>query len=282
MLVGTMTNKILMLLAIFLSSFGYAAVPLHTAKDGSSASAMLGSAGPMGAFGPLATLGPIGENSWNASGFFASLGDWTGLAQLLSENGGPLSADGPLGESGPLGKAAYSATPRDFRAAGVYAIFGPAGPFGPLGPLGPLGPIGAHGSGSGSGTVTIPGGAGDGRFHLVKYYSQAGTHTSFDTSFMAVGAVETDKDAEYWVTSPEKQVVSILVVPEKSLDVFSVSATSPTNDLDIRSDSSTRINWITIEMRAGETVAVHVRLLASAHWLTHSYRLIVIGAGRGR
>jgi hypothetical protein len=169
-----------------------------------------------------------------------------------------------------------------YRASGSCAILGPAGPLGALGPLGPLGPLGAHGrlGSHAGGTVNVSGGAGDGRFHIVEYFSS--TRRDYDTSFIAAGEVDSGGDDVYAVTSPDNQVISVLVVPEKSLDAFGVTVSSSSGGLAARSEGLTAINWVTLQVGAGETVSVHVRLLGSMQWLSHSYRLIVTGAGTGR
>jgi hypothetical protein len=273
--------------AFFLAATSHAATRLYTAEDPrvQFSSPMMGPIGPMGAGGPLSTIGPIGSNIFNPSTFFEALGDWTGMAKLLSANGGPLSADGPLGPNGPIGNA-YSSFSSSLRADGVYGILGPAGPFGPLGPLGPLGPVGAHGhvtrTGGGFGgdhLVTVPGGVGDGRFHLVDWYPNGADGKSLGTSFMLVDSVLFG-DNQYNITSPDDQVVSVLVVPEKGLDIFGINITG--RGMNASSESLLAINWVTLRMRAGESVAVHVHLMGSAQVYSKSYRLVVVGAGPGR
>jgi hypothetical protein len=268
-----------------------------------SPTSCLGGLGALGAYGPLGMLGPLGEESWNVSKVMGLLPDWTGFSQYLTLNGGPLSEQGPLGPNGPLGHEAYFETlpaindfAKQLQLGGVWTVLGPLGPLGTLGPLGPLGPIGAHGFQTDSDgnyidedlkiqrSVQVGKGSKIHEYDLFEMYSEARAKAlkDNDTSFLVLG--DTGYEDQFEFTSPERQHITIVVVPEAQLDVFSLKLTTNEEHSEIvdeiSSNSSSLINWIQTDVAAGQKIKATVRLKASYHfWPRKGYRLIVVGSG---
>lgn len=267
----------------------------------------LGHYGPLSAYGPLGTLGPIGRDVWNPSYWISAVGDW---GEWSEDTFGPLGPDGPLGAGGPVAPAQYygEADPgralfasNDFaaqtRAMGLWSVLGPIGPLGALGPLGPLGPVGAHGLRvERSGDYTRDGAVVreievdfDGRGDLRRwplfedYTDEAATQrrADNDTSFMVRGALASRKEADvYTIHSAHDQIVTILVVPEKELDDFDLAVA--TDDGRVRIVANTgyeTMDWIQMEVPAGTALRVAVGMYWSGHFLSSTYRLIVVGSG---
>jgi len=264
----------------------------------------LGALGPIGAMGPLGTLGPVGDNVWNPSVLISGIGNWDIFSQQITGFGGPLSANGPLGSNGPLGYNSYSKTLpsiNDFAAhlpaQGIWSVLGPIGPLGPLGLLGPLGPIGAHGYRRNSGgdfvdkngrivtSVTIPYNSTSERsYPLFEYYSS--THAKelsqqglLDTSFMVEGdVVISTRIDEYSFTSNDyPQYISVVVTPGYSLDNFNLTLINDDTVITY-SALTTFVNWIQVYVQEKTTFTVKVSLAYTAQFLTHPYRLFVVGS----
>ncbi len=247
--------------------------------------------GPLGAYGPLGTLGPIGNQTWNPSVWLKMVGDWSDLSNLLTQLGGPLSANGPLGKNGSLGDQ-YSNFPAKYRAGGAWAVVGPAGPLGALGPLGPLGPLGAHGfsideyghyrnqSGRLMKSVSADyDGSRSREFFLFEVVDESSAKNSVnDTSVLILGEVaRVGGEETFQFESPENGYVTVLVVPEKQLDDFSFSLIS--NGLRIAESAARRfINFAHFRVSAGARFQVKVKLRDTDQFLSHTYRLIVLGA----
>ncbi len=264
----------------------------------------LGHYGPLSAYGPLGTLGPVGSNRWNPSYWISAVEDW----QDWSADFDVLGADGPLGQAGPLAEAQYygEADPgralfasNDFavqlRGLGLWSVLGPLGPLGALGPLGPLGPLGAHGlERDGDGHYLRAGrvvrsidvdfdGAGARRtYPLFEYHPDAEAVLDGpvqDTSFMTRGALFSRRTPHvYTVRSAVDQLVTILVVPEKELDDFDIAVEAPGARIVANTGYAT-MDWIQLEVPAGTELEIAVRLYWSGHYLSSSYRLIVVGSG---
>jgi hypothetical protein len=272
--------------------------------------AALGSYGPLGAHGPLGTLGPVGDNYWNPSTWIDQankLGTgWDGLGDDQ-----PLTEAGPLGERGPLSDVYFDGAlfagdgnsgddlAGQLRGLGHYAVLGPLGPLGPMGALGPLGPVGAHGFGADDDGTYLDAQGQARRSVDVRYDAQGTTHTwelyeryteSFakgmddnDTSFMVEGrlayegggAYETD---EFSFTSNSDQLVTVCVVPEKSLDDFDFEITDAAGEVLVTSDSDDNIDWAQLQVKKGTKLNVRVKLKDSAHWFSKDYRLFVTGS----
>ncbi len=259
----------------------------------------LGALGPLGAFGPLATLGPIGNNSWNVTKVMATLPDWSKLSQTMTLNGGPLSDDGPLGSQGPFSKyeqlADWGTLGRQLQVGGALTALGPLGPLGPFGPLGPLGPIGGHGLKHDSHGNYLDseervqrqievGNAQKTKYELFEIYDApvAKQLKDNDTSFMVTGLMSSSKETEsFQFHSQSDQSVTVIVVPEKSLDAFSLTLTDSNGKVLARSASFFLVNWIQTQVKRGERLNADVELLASGHFLRKNFRLIVVGSGPG-
>jgi hypothetical protein len=274
----------------------------------SSPLSALGSYGPLGAYGPLGELGPVGDNVWNPSTWIdAAYNSW-GSGWDGRQDGGPLTEAGPLGSHGPLGDAYIDGAlfqnneaAQQLLGLGQAAVLGPLGPLGPLGALGPLGPVGAHGFGTDENGSYID---GDGQvqrtidvfynddktevrsYELFEKYSEeaAKAMTDNDTSFMVEGRIayegrgqyETD---EFDFTSNSDQLVTVCVVPEKSLDDFDLEITDDKGNVLAKSDSDELIDWAQIQVKKGTKLKARVKLKDSGHWLSKTYRLYVVGSG---
>lgn len=273
--------------------------PLNAAAylDDSSA---LGYYGPIGSYGPLGTLGPIGDNTWNASYWMSAVGDWSDWSDDMSDHDGPLSEAGPLGPTGPLSYNAYNfdlPAINDFgkqlQAGGVWTALGPVGPLGALGPLGPLGPIGAHDYETDSDgryvedgvevrTVDVPY-QGDVRtYGLVENYdeSYAKDKTDNDTSFMVEGYISypySESDT-YTINSDEAQYVTVLLLPEYTLDDFDMVIKDGEGNVIASSNSGDFVDWVQIPVAANSSLTIEVELYSTGHWYTKDYRLFVTGS----
>ena len=281
-----------------------ARIPGGSAAFYLSSISALGHYGPLSAYGPLGTLGPVGSNRWNPSYWISAVGDWA----EWSADFDVLGPDGPLGQGGPVSAAQYygEADPgralfasNDFavqlRGLGLWSVLGPIGPLGALGPLGPLGPVGAHGfERNADGDYTRDGqvvreievdfdGAGDRRtWPLFEYYPDADTvldGPTQDTSFMTRGVLNSRTRADvYRVRSAVDQLVTILVVPEKELDDFDIAVETPGARIVANTGYAT-MDWIQLEAPAGTELQIAIRQYWSGHYLSSSYRLIVVGSG---
>lgn len=276
----------------------------YSADDYLGALSALGSYGPLGAYGPLATLGGIGDNSWNPSRWF----DSSVVDTTWSMTEGPLSEAGPLGEKGPLSEIYYDGElfkqnefARHLRGLGLWSVLGPLGPMGPMGAMGPLGPNGAHGFGADragnyfntEGDIQRKVDVWYDKEHTVKREyelferyteAQAKSMTDNDTSFMVEGTTSYAGGGDYEVdefafTSSSDQLVTIAVVPEKSLDDFDFDVCDQHGNVLLSSDASDTIDWAQLQVPAGTTLSVKVKLGGSGHWLSKDYRLFVTGSG---
>ncbi len=283
-----------------LASVAPAVVTPYDAADYLDDDSALGYYGPIGSYGPLGMLGPIGDNTWNVSYWMSAVGDWSEWSQDLTDHGGPLSEAGPLGPNGPLSDQAYNydlPAINDFgkqlQAGGVWTVLGPVGPLGALGPLGPLGPIGAHGYATDYDgryvandvevrTVDVAYDGGVRTYELVENYdeSYAKSKTDNDTSFMVEGYIcwpysETDA---YTFTSEAAQYVTIMVLPEYTLDDFDFVVKDAEGNVVADSNSGDYVDWVQIPVSANTTLTVEVELYSTAHYLTKDYRLFVTGS----
>ncbi|KAL4497774.1 hypothetical protein ABPG72_000529 [Tetrahymena utriculariae] len=265
--------------------------------------------GPLGPFGPLGLLGPIGDNSWNVSQMVSGI-DWSQYSQFITIKGGLLSKDGPLGYKGPLNADIYTGKiepgkslfennsfAQHLRALGVFSSLGPIGPLGALGPLGPLGPIGGHGfkatsdgqfvnnQGQVQRTITVDYDGQTKRTYCLfeAYTSQFAKKNSkvLDTSFMILGTVDdfdSSKLEKYTFISNDDQIVTIVVIPEKSLDDFSLGVYDQNGKLIATSDNFALVETITIKAKKGQKLTASIKLSSSEQILSKTYRLIVTGS----
>jgi hypothetical protein len=274
----------------------------------SSPLSALGSYGPLGAYGPLGELGPVGDNVWNPSTWIDAANNSWGSSWDGRADGGPLTEAGPLGSHGPLGDAYIDGAlfenneaAQQLRGLGQAAVLGPLGPLGPLGALGPLGPVGAHGFGTdengsyidrdGKVQRTIDVFYNDDKtevrsYELFEKYSEeaAKAMTDNDTSFMVEGGIayegrgkyETD---EFEFTSNSDQLVTVCVVPEKSLDDFDLEIVDDKGNVLAKSDSDDLMDWTQLQVKKGTKLKARVKLKDSGHWFSKTYRLYVVGSG---
>lgn len=260
----------------------------------------LGRYGPLGAYGPLGILGPIGDSAWNPSYWISAIGDWSHWAEDLADLDGPLSEAGPLGPNGPVSETQYYDNPlydenhfaKQLQGAGVWTVLGPIGPLGALGPLGPLGPVGAHGYARDSDgsyrsgdavvrTVSVPFSGGAREYELYEHYDElfARAMGDNDTSFMVSGRIGSYYESDsYAFTSSSTQLVTILVVPDKSLDNFDVTVLDGGGNEIATSNSYFFIDWVQVSVPAGTRLEARVHLASSLHYLSKTYRLFVTGS----
>ncbi|MCM2277368.1 MAG: hypothetical protein NDJ89_04775 [Oligoflexia bacterium] len=262
-------------------------------------------AGPLGPFGPLGTLGPLGgfgpRGDWRRGvALPASCGHWCDSIRNSQE--GPFSSHGPLGVDGPLGDSYFdgalfagNAPATELRGLGRWAALGPLGPLGALGPLGPLGPLGigelletdAHGNyrdrnGRLVRELRVPYSARrTRRYELVEVHTESTlrANPATDASFLVIGEISQGERGEdrYAFRSVEEQLVTLALVPEKSLDDFDLLVLDERGNPIAASDHAgmERIEWIQLRAPAGARLQALVRLRGSAQFLSHSYRLVV-------
>lgn len=260
----------------------------------------LGYMGPIGPYGPLGMLGPIGSNSWNPSAWITAAGSWS--AWETSVKVGGLSADGPLGDKGPISRDQYFGlenpgktlfATNDFavhlRAFGIWAALGPISALGALGPLGPLGPLGSHGCKANANGEYVCGGKltrkvevttkkGPKTFELFEKYADsfAKKMKDNDSSFMVIGSGNLN---EYSFSSFSEQIISVLVVPEKQLDDFDLELLDGNKKIVARSNTPNYIDFIQLRVAKNSKWTARIKLKASYHFLSKTFRLFVIGSG---
>ncbi|THB69739.1 MAG: hypothetical protein D6B28_10855 [Gammaproteobacteria bacterium] len=263
-------------------------------------SSALGYYGPIGSYGPLGMLGPIGDNTWNVSYWISAVGDWSEWSDEMTDHGGPLSEQGPLGPNGPLSYNAYNYDlpaindfSKQLQTGGVWTVLGPAGPLGALGPLGPLGPIGAHGYATDYDgryvendvevrTVDVPYQGSVRTYELVENYDEgyAKSKTDNDTSFMVEGYIAwpySEVDS-YTIHSATSQYVTVLVLPEYTLDDFDMVIKDSEGNVIATSNSGDYVDWIQLPVEANTALTIEVELYSTGHYLTKDYRLFVTGS----
>jgi len=265
----------------------------HSCEFYLSPSSALGDVGPIGAFGPLGTLGPLGSNFWNVSAWMSGVGDWASWSDSIE---GPLSEAGPLGPDGPIGDRAYNETlpsindwAKQLQAGGVWTVLGPLGPLGALGPLGPLGPVGAHGFAVDEGgryihddrvQRTVRPDWSDSSFELVEQYDEdtARSISTPDASYMALGEIRGSEVDIYPAKSLRAQFVTVLVVPEKSLDDYDLVIKDSSGRVIGQSTSHSYIDWVQLPAPRGGRMSIEVSLAGSAQFFSKTYRLYVVGS----
>ncbi|KAJ3439154.1 collectin-46-like [Anaeramoeba flamelloides] len=278
-------------------------IPLFSAEQYLEEDSCLGYYGPLGPYGPLGTLGPIGDNSWNPSYWISGFGSWT---NWNTSSYGTLGPNGPLGINGPVsenqyygeknpGKKLFSTNDfaRHSRGMGIFTSLGPIGPLGALSILGPLGPLGqlyqtntngeylANGEVVRSVTVDFDGDGNKRNYRLFENYPEeyAKKMPNNDASFMVIGESSSFDDVDsYPFTSLSTQIVTILLVPEKQLDAFTLTISDTNGNVIAVSDLDTYINWVQIEIPAQTSLVAKVQCTYSGQMLTSSYRLIVTGS----
>jgi hypothetical protein len=168
-------------------------------------------------------------------------------------------------------------------------VLGPLGPLGALGPLGPLGPVGGHGFATDEGgryvhddkvQRTVKPDWSDDAFELVEMYDEdtAKSLTTPDTSYMATGEIASDEVDVYPAKSQRGQYVTVLVVPEKSLDDYDLTIKDSTGRVLAQSNSHSYIDWVQLPAPRGGRMSIEVSLAGSAQFLSKTYRLYVVGS----
>lgn len=145
------------------------------------------------------------------------------------------------------------------RTLGLLGLLGTTGPFGHVGVLGPLGPVGVHGysrdkqgnyidkDGNIVTQVEITSNNKSKKvFDLYEFYKTeyAASKKDLDTSFVTLGSLKDNYSDDYIVNNDEKQIVTILVVPEQLFNYFDIQLYSSNGDLITESNSRQYINFI--------------------------------------
>ncbi|AIT09299.1 hypothetical protein LO80_04495 [Candidatus Francisella endociliophora] len=223
--------------------------------------------GPLGKYGPIGSAGPLGKDGpvQKLKSFDPSTYPY--FTDYFKSFYGPLSEDGPLGFLGPYTENSYyygdlfelNNFAVHVRALGLWGVLGTVGPFGPVGALGPLGPIGAHGySRDEQGNYTdkdghivtkidVPFDSDSKRsFDLYELYKAeyAASKKDLDTSFVTLGNLKENYSDDYVINNDEKQVVTILVIPEQLFNYFDIQLYSSNGNLIAESNSRKYINFI--------------------------------------
>ncbi|CAF0922888.1 unnamed protein product [Rotaria sordida] len=256
-----------------------------------SPSSALGSHGPLSAYGPLGITGPIGHYLWNPTTWrFRSneIIDWTTSDMLFGRSNNPLSLTGPLSsESYHLKLPSINDFGKHLQALGLWGVLGPLGPLGALGPLGPLGPTGPHNTMNLAGhhSVSVKWTTNETHdFDLVEVLDESHVDEELDCSFMILGVIsQIDETDRYYFNCKPNQFVTIVLVPEHSLDYFNISLFSSTDSSEkiASSDSMNYINFIQLELMNNNNGSFRIDVsLHEMHQyiLAHSYRLIVTGS----
>ncbi|CAF0722604.1 unnamed protein product [Rotaria sp. Silwood1] len=256
-----------------------------------SPSSALGSNGPLSAYGPLGIMGPIGHSVWNPTAWrFPSneIIDWATSDMLFGLSNNPLSSAGPL-SSDSYHKSLPSINDfgKHLQALGLWGALGPLGPLGALGPLGPLGPTGPHNTMNleGHHSVSVKWTTNEIHdFDLVEVLDESRANEELDCSFMIFGVIrQSDETDSYYFNCKPNQFVTIVLVPEHSLDYFNMTLFSNTNSSEkiASSDSMNYINFIQLGLMNNNngTFRIDVSLHEMHQFiLAHSYRLIVTGS----
>lgn len=255
------------------------------------------SVGVVGSRGPLGYLGAFGENWWNLTPYFDAEGDWSELADSLTEIGGPLSELGPLFLSTEAGQQLlnFDFTPGSaylLSAGGALMTLGPSGPLGATGLMGPLGPHGAHGySRNDSGeyvdkqgkrikTISVKLEDRKQSFSLVEFYKpgHGRSKNDLDSSFVAQDSLSRNEVHSYKVKLSANRWVTLTALSLFDLDSVKLKVKSLSGEILYKSDDSLRTNFINLKTQASTTVLIEVSVLTSLHILEKPYRLMVIEA----
>jgi hypothetical protein len=118
-------------------------------------------------------------------------------------------------------------------------------------------------------------------YELVEFYNSdtIGEIENLGTSYMVARVANFHKSIFYNSISQYDQTLVVVVVPEKSLDRFAVELRDENGRILEQSSSKDGIGVLSGEVKAGQAFSVSVRVLSSGHFLSKSYRLVVIGSG---
>jgi len=243
------------------------------------------------AYGPLGKLGPIGHKLWNPTAWRSKateIIDWEKIDMLFGLPNNPLSSAGPLSSD-----SYHSKLPliNDFgkhlQALGIFGVLGPLGPLGALGPLGPLGPTGPYQTMNLRGHHNVPvkwTKSKTRRFDLVEVIDESYIQEELDCSFMILGVIsQNDEIDSYYFNCKSNQFVTIVLVPELSLDYFNMTLFSNGNSSEeiASSNSMKYINFIQLGLMSNNngSFRIDVNLRETYQFiLSHSYRLVVTGS----
>lgn len=245
------------------------------------------------AYGPLGATGPIGHHLWNPTAW-----RWPDHREIEDQPTPILfeHPDNPLSSAGPLSYEAYHvALPsiNDFgkhlQGLGLWGVLGPLGPLGGLGPLGALGPTGPYNTMNLEGHHTIPvrwNKTNIRYYDLVEVLDESHVKQPLDCSFMIFGQIRRRyKVDSYYFDCEPNQFITIVLVPEQSIDHFNITLYSAGNDTETKVASSQSANLINFIQLAFSNTDHHgsFRLDVSLHdhdsFLSfHTYRLIVTGS----
>ena len=87
-----------------------------------------------------------------------------------------------------------------------------------------------------------------------------------------------DETDDYSLRSNADQYVTVVLIAEKSLDTFALEIKDENGFTLARSKSSVYLNWIQMPVLKGQKLKASVSLVQSLHFLSNSYRLIVVGS----
>jgi hypothetical protein len=255
------------------------------------------SVGVVGSRGPLGYLGAFGENWWNVTPYFDTEGDWSELAESLSEIGGPLSELGPLFLSTEAGQQllSFDFTPGSaylLSAGGALMTLGPSGPLGVMGLMGPLGPHGVHGySRNESGeyvdkqgkrvkTISVKLEGQKQQFSLVEFYrpGHGRLKNDLDSSFVAQDSLSRSEVHSYKVKLSANRWVTLTALSLFDLDAVKLQVKTLSGEVLYSSDDSLRSNFINLKTTSSTTVQIEVSVLTSLQLFEKPYRLMVIEA----
>jgi hypothetical protein len=204
-------------------------------------------------------------------------------------------SNNPVSSAGPLSSDSYhSKLPsiNDFgkhlQALGLWGVLGPLGPLGAFGPLGALGPTGPYNTMNLlEGPRSVPVRWSKNiirRFDLVEVLDESYVKEELDCSFMILGVISrSDETDSYYFNCKPNQFVTIVVVPELSLDYFNMTLFSnEDSSKKIASSNSMKyVNFIQLGLMSNNngSFRIDVNLRQTYQFfLAHSYRLIVTGS----
>jgi len=109
---------------------------------------------------------------------------------------------------------------------------------------------------------------------------QLSKYGKLDTSFMISGdLVDYNKIDEFVFTSLDyPQYVTMLIVPQYTLDNFNLTLETSDHKFKVYADTTTFSNWIQVYVAEPTSFRVKISLAFTAQFLTHPYRLLVVGS----
>ncbi|UJR26109.1 hypothetical protein I4U23_007455 [Adineta vaga] len=207
---------------------------------------------------------------------------------LFGHDSNPLSSAGPLSSDSYHTKLpSINDFGKQLQALGLWGVLGPLGPLGSLGPLGALGPTGPYNTINLEGHHSVPvqwTSTETRRFDLVEVLDESHVHEELDCSFMILGVINRhDETDSYYFNCNSNQFVTIVLIPEHSLDYFNMTLyeNNSSSKKIASSDSMNYINFIQLGLvkNTNGSFRIDVNLHEMHQFiLAHSYRLIVTGS----